>query len=182
MLRVEMAAARFSALIFLASLSIGCVEQGFTPPYGAPPPYGAMPPYAGYGAPGYGGPGYGAPAQVPWAPGSWTPAGAPAAVAFAQSRLGAPYCWGGNGPSCYDCSGLTRAAWMAGGRLIPRTSEEQLAALAPVEPVAVQPGDILWRPGHVGLYVGGGWAIAATHRGDFVRYQRADHFVRAVRP
>jgi cell wall-associated NlpC family hydrolase len=71
---------------------------------------------------------------------------------------------------------------MAGGRLIPRTSEEQVAALPPIDPATAQPGDILWRPGHVGLYVGGGWAIAATHTGDFVRYQRADSFVRAVRP
>jgi hypothetical protein len=47
---------------------------------------------------------------------------------------------------------------------------------------AVQPGDILWRPGHVGIYAGQGYVIAATHTGDFVRYQRADRFVRAVRP
>jgi cell wall-associated NlpC family hydrolase len=71
---------------------------------------------------------------------------------------------------------------MAGGKLIPRTSEAQAASLTPVAPPTVQPGDILWRPGHVGLYIGQGWAIAATHRGDFVRYQRADHFVAAVRP
>lgn len=135
------------------------------------------PSYAAYDAPA---------AYPPYAP-AWTPSGssapgAAAAVAFAQAQLGRPYCWGGNGPRCFDCSGLTRAAWMAAGRVLPRTSEEQLAAGVPVGAMDLEPGDILWRPGHVGLYVGQGLVIAATHTGSYVRYQRADGFVRAVRP
>ena len=27
-------------------------------------------------------------------------------LAYARSQIGKPYCWGGEGPSCYDCSGL----------------------------------------------------------------------------
>jgi cell wall-associated NlpC family hydrolase len=115
------------------------------------------------------------PSPVP-APGAFN------AVAFAYSRLGTPYCWGGAGPSCFDCSGLTRASWLMGGKSIPRTSTDQMAKLPQLPLASAMPGDILWRPGHVGLYVGNGLAIAAIGRGDVVRFQPASHFVGAVRP
>ncbi len=46
----------------------------------------------------------------------------------------------------------------------------------------IVPGDILWRPGHVGLYVGGGRVIHAPRTGDVVKYADAKRFVKAVRP
>lgn len=166
-----MSVLRAACLAMIASAALGCAEQ----PFSAPPSYGYQP----YGAPAYP---YGAMAP----PLTWGIAGPSAAaaraVAFAYSRVGTPYCYGGNGPRCFDCSGLTRAAWLAGGKAIPRTSSEQVARLPAVPMNAVVPGDILWKPGHVGLYVGQGWAIAATHTGDVVRYQPASSFVRAVRP
>jgi len=111
-----------------------------------------------------------------------TSPGAPAAVAFAKSRLGTPYCWGGTGPACYDCSGLTSQSWKAGGKAIPRTSEAQVDTLPEVALDQIRPGDILWRPGHVALYVGDGQIIHAPHTGDVVRYAPAVRFQKAVRP
>lgn len=108
--------------------------------------------------------------------------GAPAAVAYARSKLGLPYCWGGSGPGCYDCSGLTSASWKAGGKAIPRTSEEQARQLPEVPMALAVPGDILWRPGHVALYIGDGQVIQAPHTGDVVKVSPAVKFDKALRP
>jgi cell wall-associated NlpC family hydrolase len=157
-----MSVVRAAPLVALALVTLSCAEPAYAP-YGPVYPYAVVPPPAAY-----------------W--GLSGPAAAARAVAFAQASIGTPYCWGGSGPRCYDCSGLTRAAWASAGISIPRTSTAQLGALRPVPIEQVQPGDILWRPGHVGIYAGQGWVIAATHRGDVVRYQSASGFQRAVRP
>src|ERR1039458_7862896 len=39
-----------------------------------------------------------------------------------------PYCWGGTGPSCYDCSGLVQAAYHHAGISLPRTTYAMLAS------------------------------------------------------
>jgi peptidoglycan DL-endopeptidase CwlO len=112
------------------------------------------------------------------------------AVAFAFSKIGCPYVFGGTGPCAdgYDCSGLTQAAWAAAGVAIPRTSEEQ-AGLPAVPESDLEPGDILefLGDGHVGIYVGGGELIDAPQTGEDVQevaftgwYQ--ENFDGAVRP
>ncbi|WP_055602712.1 C40 family peptidase, partial [Streptomyces aureus] len=53
---------------------------------------------------------------------------AAAAVSFARAQLGKPYVWGATGPSAYDCSGLTQAAWRAAGVSLPRTTYTQINA------------------------------------------------------
>jgi cell wall-associated NlpC family hydrolase len=157
-------------LVVLVSAASGCIprEDALLPPdlplaVAAPPPPDAF-------------------AFRPRSPASVPSAGAFNAIAYAYSRIGTPYCWGGAGPNCFDCSGLTRAAWLMGGKSIPRTSSDQAAKLPQLPIENAMPGDILWRPGHVGLYVGNGLAIAAIGRGDVVRFQPAAHFAYAVRP
>ncbi len=103
------------------------------------------------------------------------------AVSFAQQQLGKPYCYAGSGPSCFDCSGLTMAAWGAAGVSLPHNSEAQ-AGMLPHEPIsAMVAGDIAYMPGHVGIYAGGGAVIHAPHTGDVVRYIDASYFQEGLR-
>jgi cell wall-associated NlpC family hydrolase len=89
----------------------------------------------------------------------------------AESRLGCPYVWGGNGPNSFDCSGLTRWCYQQAGISINRVDTSQRSGARSVLPVSeAQPGDILWMPGHVGIYMGGGAYIHAPSQGDVVRY------------
>lgn len=106
---------------------------------------------------------------------------ADSAVAYAYSKIGCPYVFGGTGPcgSGYDCSGLMMESWLAGGISIPRTSYDQMSSL-PAVPLHtssgaftekyLQPGDILGFGGnsHVGMYVGGGYLIDAPVPGQNV--------------
>ncbi len=103
-------------------------------------------------------------------------------LAFASAQIGRPYCLGGRGPGCWDCSGLAQAAWRAAGVSVPRTSQAQADKLPRLPLSEVRPGDIVWRPGHVGIYAGGAWVIAATKTGDFVRYQPLKGYQLALRP
>ena len=108
--------------------------------------------------------------------------GAGAVVAYAMAQLGKDYCYAGTGPSCFDCSGLTLMAWGQVGVYMPHNSEAQISMFPRVPMNALQPGDIVWFPGHVGIYAGGGAVINATHTGDFVRIHDISLYQAAARP
>jgi cell wall-associated NlpC family hydrolase len=90
-------------------------------------------------------------------------------VAYAYSKIGCPYLWGGTGPCNpgFDCSGLTMMAWAYAGISIPRTSYSQWDDLPHVSTSDLQPGDILVFNGasHVGIYVGNNKLIDAPQTG-----------------
>lgn len=107
-------------------------------------------------------------------------------VAAAMSYRGQPYVWGGgdiNGPTTgvphpqnpggagLDCSGLTTVAIYkaSGGKITPpRTAEAQLGWTTPVSLDSVQPGDLLFSPGHVAIAVNSTTMIEAPTFGQSV--------------
>ncbi|GGV15271.1 C40 family peptidase [Streptomyces griseoflavus] len=98
---------------------------------------------------------------------------AAAAVAAARSALGRPYVWGANGPSGFDCSGLTQWSYAQAGVALPRTSQAQRYAGRQVPLSEARPGDlVLYRSdaSHVGMYMGNGQVIHAPYPGAPVRY------------
>lgn len=93
------------------------------------------------------------------------------AVDFAMAQVGEPYVWGGNGPDSWDCSGLTKAAWAQAGVSISRSSTAQINDGTRVASDQLQPGDLVfyYSPiSHVGVYIGDGKMVHATHPGDVV--------------
>lgn len=102
-------------------------------------------------------------------------------VATAKSRLGCPYKWGATGPSAFDCSGFTQWVYSKNGKSIPRTSSGQKSGGKVISLSNVKPGDIVWRPGHVGIYVGGGRVIHSPHSGAVVSYTSLSGFTCGIR-
>jgi peptidoglycan DL-endopeptidase CwlO len=92
-----------------------------------------------------------------------------AVLAYAYAQLGKPYCYAGVGPSCYDCSGLTMMAWAQAGVSMPHGSYDQMAMFPSVPMDQLQPGDLVFWDGHVGIYVGNGSVLHAPHTGTVVQ-------------
>ncbi|WP_149184962.1 C40 family peptidase [Streptomyces sp. TRM49041] len=93
-------------------------------------------------------------------------------LAFARAQIGKPYVWGATGPSSYDCSGLTQAAWKAAGVDLPRTTWEQVKVGQRVATEDLLPGDLVFfydDISHVGIYIGDGKMIHAPKPGTTVR-------------
>jgi len=117
----------------------------------------------------------------------WRAAGAGTAsvraVAYAEKRIGLPYCWGGTGAGCFDCSGLVMEAWRSAGVSIARTSQDQWATEPHIPASRVRPGDLVFfagadgtmtSPGHVGIVTGPGRMIEAYATGWPIRYASYD--------
>jgi cell wall-associated NlpC family hydrolase len=87
-------------------------------------------------------------------------------IDIAYRYVGTPYVWGGSTPAGFDCSGFTSYVYAQVGISLPRSSSAQRNAGTVVSAADARPGDLVWWPGHVGIYLGGGDYIAAHSVGN----------------
>jgi cell wall-associated NlpC family hydrolase len=93
-----------------------------------------------------------------------------AAIQVAQRE---PYCYGGTGPNCFDCSGLVVAAYRYAGINLPargiRTSTQMRKWTTAISLGHIHSGDLLFYSGHVEMAYrsrsGKMVAVSATHTG-----------------
>lgn len=86
-----------------------------------------------------------------------------AVINDALSYLGTHYKWGGKSPAGIDCSGLTfMAYWMNGISIYRDASIKAGYAVREISKENLQPGDLLYFPGHIALHLENGDYVHST--------------------
>lgn len=102
-------------------------------------------------------------------------------VSAAYSRVGCSYVYAAGGPNSFDCSGLTSWCYAQAGIGIGHSSASQVGFCNKPASQAVA-GDVVWRPGHVGICIGGGQTIEAFSPGHGVGFGSVSDFQLAGSP
>jgi cell wall-associated NlpC family hydrolase len=87
------------------------------------------------------------------------------AIMAGLTQIGVPYKENATSESiAFDCSGFVQFAWSSAGYVLPHGSNSQYAYSRRVTLKNAQAGDLMWRPGHVSMYLGIDGAILQTAR------------------
>ena len=94
-----------------------------------------------------------------------------AVLEVAARYIGVPYVLGGTTPDGFDCSGFTGYVYAQLGINLPRASTDQRDAGVEVSRADARPGDLIWSPGHIGIYAGGNTQIDSPRPGKTVQFR-----------
>jgi len=96
--------------------------------------------------------------------------GGSSVLAVAARYVGISYRMGGTSPSGFDCSGYVQYVYRLLGVSLPRTTDQQLAAVTRIPRLQARPGDLVFFMSgrgayHVGIYAGGGMMYDSPRTG-----------------
>jgi len=85
-------------------------------------------------------------------------------VSIASRYIGTPYVVGGASPGGFDCSGLVQYVYAQVGISLPHSSSgiRYASNVSVISRAEAQPGDLIWSPGHIAIYIGGDQQIDAS--------------------
>ena len=85
-------------------------------------------------------------------------------LATARNGIGVPYVYGGSTTSGWDCSGFTAWVYAQHGVTLPHSAGAQAAMGTKVSASEARPGDLVYKPGHIGIYAGGNMFVDAGNK------------------
>ncbi len=98
----------------------------------------------------------------------------------AMSQMGVPYHRRMSRPGHgFDCSGLVLFAYAEAGIDLPRSSRDQIRAATQIDRSQLEPGDLVYYPGHISLYLGDDFVIHSPQPGQEVEVREI--FTRSLR-
>lgn len=102
------------------------------------------------------------------------------AMLAALSQLGVPYrSMRSEEGKAFDCSGLMLYAFHRAGVELPRSSRDQFRDGEQIEGFDAQPGDLVYYPGHISMFIGMGLIVHSPYSGSEVEVRL--NFDRSVR-
>lgn len=84
--------------------------------------------------------------------------------ATAKRGIGVPYVFGGGSTSGWDCSGFTSWVYRQHGISLPHSARAQVRMGKRISRSEARPGDLVYHPGHVGIYAGNGMILDAGNK------------------
>lgn len=103
------------------------------------------------------------------------------AIKYACAQIGKMYKFATDGPTTFDCSGLTKSAWAAAGISLPHQSAVQRSVTKSISRADLRPGDLVFYYSpihHVALYAGSingvHWIVHASRAGTPVHMRKMD--------